>query len=165
MAVIATYNHCGVTPAAQEDEQPGAARLIRGIAQAECPIAPGGLRVHDTTAGLTVAPGCCCWLKDWREWTQIADWSSPYLGNGGPEPRVEHLGPVIRIWPDGGLDGAMPAGTSPIQITVSQLPELIGGAHQKLRDFLDLVEPWALPLAGQAALSLTATLATHFQVS
>jgi hypothetical protein len=38
-------------------------------------------------------------------------------------------------------------------------------AHQQLHDFLDLVEPWALPLAGAAADSLGSALAAHFHVS
>lgn len=164
MAVIASYNHGSVTPSAEEDEQPGPARLIRGILQAECLLVPGGFRVRDTTAGLTVSPGCCCGLEDWREWNQIAEGRSPDLGHD-PAPWVEHLGPVIRIWPDGGLDEVPSAGASPIEIAVSELPELIAGAHKKLQDFLDLLEPWALPLAGEVAGGLATTLATHFQVS
>jgi hypothetical protein len=78
---------------------------------------------------------------------------------------VEHLGHKIRVWPDGGDDAVPPAGTSPIEIPVSDLPGLIASAHKQLQDFLDLLQPWALPLGGATAGSLGHALAAHFHVS
>jgi hypothetical protein len=78
---------------------------------------------------------------------------------------VEHLGDKIRVWPDGGDEAVPPAGTSPIEILASDLPRLIECAQQQLQDFLDLVEPWALPLAGAAADSLGSALAALVRVS
>jgi hypothetical protein len=167
MAVIAVYNHGQFTPPGEEDDHPTAARLIQRLIEADALIAPGGLRVRDTATGLTVNPGCCCGLENWQEWNQVITGQSPWLGHGPPAPWVEHLGHAIRVWPDGG-DGppsAAPTGTLPIEIPISSLPGLIATAHQQLRGFLDLLEPWALPLAGPTAASLAPVLAAHFHVS
>jgi hypothetical protein len=164
IAVIAVCNQDCIESSGEEDEQLSPAGLIQRIAQADSLIAPGGLRVRDTTAGLTVNPSCCCGLEGWQEWHQVAPWQSPWLGHT-PTPWVELLGDKVRVWPDGGDEAVPPAGTSPIEILASELPRLIEGAHQQLHDFLDLVEPWALPLAGAAADSLGSALAAHFHVS
>jgi hypothetical protein len=78
---------------------------------------------------------------------------------------VEHLGDRIQVWPDGVDDAVPPAGTSPIEIPASDLPGLIEGAHKQLQDFLDLLKPWALPLAGAAAGNVGSALAERFHVS
>jgi hypothetical protein len=161
MAVIADYNH--IAPSS-EDDHPGPARLIQRITQADTLIAPGGLRVRDTATGLTVSPSCCCGLETWQEWNQVAAGQSPWLGHS-PTPWVEHLGHKIRIWPDGGDEAVPPAGATPIEIPVRDLPDLIASAHKQLQDFLDLIEPWALPLAGATADSLGRILAAHFNVT
>ncbi len=127
-------------------------------------IAPGGLRVRDTATGLTLSPSCCCGLEGWQEWNRVAPGQSPWLGHT-PTPWVEHLGHKIRVWPDGGDEAAPPAGTSPVEIPASDLPGLIASAHKQLQDFLELIEPWARPLAGTTASSLGRALATHFHVS
>jgi hypothetical protein len=164
MAVIAVYNHNHLAPSGEEDEHPSPAQLIQRITQADSLIAPGGLRVRDTATGLTVSPSCCCGLEDWQEWNQVAAGQSPWLGHS-PTPWVEHLGHMIRVWPDGGDEAVPPAGTSPIEIPVSDLPDLIASARKQLQDFLDLPEPWALPLAGAPVNGLSHALATHFHVS
>jgi hypothetical protein len=161
MAVIAVYND--IAPYG-EDDHPGALRLIQRITQADTLMAPGGLRVRDTATGLTVSPSCCCGLEDWQEWNQVAAGQSPWLGHS-PAPWVEHVGQKIRIWPDGGVVEVPPGGATPIEIPVSDLPDLIASAHKQLQDFLDLIEPWALPLAGATAASLGRILAAHFNVT
>jgi len=164
MAVIAVYNHDHITPPGEEDDYPGPAVLIERVAQADSLIAPGGLMVRDTDAGLAVTPGCCCGLEDWQEWNQVAAGQSPWLGHS-PEPWVEYLGPIVRVWPDGGGAEVPPTGARPIEIPVGDLPRLIASAHRQFQDFLDLLGPWALPLAGTSADSLGPALATHFCVA
>lgn len=166
MAVIAVYNHEHLASSGDEDEDPGPTRLIQRITQADSLIAPGGLRVRDTASGLVVSPGCCGELEGWREWNQAPDGLSPWLGHD-PAPWIEHLGGKIRVWPDGGIESEAvpPAGSSPVEIAASDLPGLIADAHKKLQDFLDLIEPWARPLAGGAAGGPAAALAAHFHVS
>ena len=168
MAVIAVYNQSHIAPPGEQDDRPSPARLIQRIIQAESLIAPGGLRVRDTATGLTVSPGCCCGLENWQEWNQVITGQSPWLGHGPPAPWVQHLGHGIRVWPDGGDEppnAAPPPSTIPIEIPLSDLPGLIARAHQHLQGFLDLLEPWALPLAGSTACSLAPALAAHFHVS
>ena len=111
-----------------------------------------------------MSPSCCCGLETWQEWKQVAAGQSPWLGHS-PTPWVEHLGHTIRVWPDCGDEAAPPTGASPIEIPVSDLPDLIASAHKQLQDFLNLLEPWALPLAGTPADSLGPALAAHFHVS
>jgi hypothetical protein len=169
IAVIAVYNRGRITPPGEEDDDhPAPARLIQRIAQAESLITSGGLRVRDTDTGLTVDPGCCHGLEDWQEWNQVAARQSPWLGDS-PAPWTEHLGHAIRVWPGDceelPRDAAPPAGIPPIEILVSDLPRLVASACRQLQGFLDLLEPWALPLAGSAAGSLGPALATHFHVN
>jgi hypothetical protein len=143
---------------------PGPAWAIQRLMLAECLVAPGGLRVRDTGWGLTVNPGCCFGLENWRDWNEIADGQSPWLGHD-PDPWAEHLGSKIRIWPGKVRAGeAIPAAGPPVDIPAGDFLGLIAGAHQKLQDFLDLLEPWALPLAGQAATGLAPAFAAHFRI-
>ena len=102
-------------------------------------IAPGGLQVRDTAAGLTVSPSCCCGLQEWQEWDEIAPSQSPWLGRS-PTPWVEHLDHEVLVWPDGGDAAVPPAGAAPIEIPASDVPGLVAGAHEQLQDFLGLLE-------------------------
>lgn len=168
MAVIAAYNYDRmkhVTPRRKDkDHRPAAIRLIEGITQADGLIAPGGLRVRDTVTGAAVNPGCCCGLEDWQDWKNVAAGESPWFGHD-PEPWVEHLGTVIRAWPDGGDEEAPSTTGTPIDIPADDLPRLIAGTRERLQGFLALLEPWALPLVGATAASLAPILATHFNVT
>jgi hypothetical protein len=78
---------------------------------------------------------------------------------------VEHLGDKIRVWPDGGDEAVPSAGTAPIEIAAGDLPRLIASAHEQLSDFLNLLEPWAAPLADTTASGLGLALAAHFDVN
>jgi hypothetical protein len=160
MAVIAVYNH--IAPFGG-DGNPDPAQLIQRITQADALVAPGGLRVRDSVTGLTVSPSCCCGLEAWQEWHHVAAGQPPWLGHS-PTPWVEYVGNTIRVWPDGGLGEASSAETTPIEIPVSDLPSLTARPHRQLQDFLDLIEPWALPLVGATAGSLRHALAAHFHV-
>lgn len=165
MAVIAVYNHDRITPPGKEDDRrPGPAELIERIVQADSLIAPGGIRVRDTNAHLAVTPGCCCGLEGWREWDQVARGQSPWLGHD-PMPWTEHQGAIVRVWPDGGDAAVPPTGALPIELPVDDLLHLIADAHKQFRDFLDLLGPWALPLAGASATLLGPALASHFHAS
>jgi hypothetical protein len=163
MAVIAVYNRSHLASPGEADEHSSPAQLIQRITEADSLIAPGGLRVRDTATGLTVSPSCCCGLEDWQEWSQVAAGQSLWLGHS-PAPWAEHLGHTIRVWPDGGDEAVAPAGAFPIEIPTNDLPGLIASAHKQLQNFLDLLEPWALPLAGPAAGSLGPAFAAHFHV-
>lgn len=93
MAVLTRYN---LRPRKRGESQAadGVGQLRRLLA-AECVVAPGGLRIRDTVTGVTVAPGCCVGLENWRDWLGLLDGGEPWLGHD-TEPRVEHAGSVIR---------------------------------------------------------------------
>ena len=164
MSVITSYNENILDKDGNEvPDGSSTAEALQRLTRAERLIAPGGLRVR-TDTGLTVNPGCCAGLENWRDWEQVADGESPWLGHD-PSPWAEQLGSTTRIWPDEIREGQThpPAGP-PVEIAADALPVLVAGAGQKLRDFLDLIEPWALPLAGPVAKSLAPALAAHFHI-
>ncbi|MFD5514302.1 hypothetical protein ACFWIB_42615 [Streptomyces sp. NPDC127051] len=104
---------------------------------AESVVAPGGLRIRDTTTGVTALPGCCFGLENWRDWGVLAGGEWPWLGHD-PTPRVEHVGTIIRLWPDTDRQ----EGPS-IDIPRAQMPELLGSVQEELVAFLSAVGRWA----------------------
>lgn len=166
MAVWVGYNH---------DLDPGdplaadGLELVRRTVEAECTNAPGGLCVGDTVSGALVRSGCCCGLETWREWLDLADGAEPWLGHD-PSPRVEHLGPVVRIWPDGrdgrdGRDGCEGRDGRPVELAVAELEGLLEDVRGKLRGFLGLAGQWAERYAPSLARALVERLDTDWEIS
>ncbi|MFG2722795.1 hypothetical protein ACGFW5_31530 [Streptomyces sp. NPDC048416] len=122
------------TAAAVEDR---VARQVGHLVTSDAVIAPGGLRLRDTTTGVTAPPGCCCGLEDWRDWLGLLNGEQPWLGHD-PSPRVEHIGTSLRLWPD----GERPQGPH-IVVPPGQLPELLCSVQQRLSGFLACVAAWA----------------------
>ncbi|MFD6950648.1 hypothetical protein A6A08_03945 [Nocardiopsis sp. TSRI0078] len=110
--------------------------LRRALAK-EPSIAPGGLRLRHTGNGITLSPGCCCGLEDWREWLFLLDGDLPWTGHS-PDPRMEHHGDTVRIWPD--EDDATGV---PLVLPLAELPGLLRSAQREMTAFLTLVERWA----------------------
>lgn len=153
MATLADYN----SPADETDRQAtSAGERIRRLLDAETVIAPGGLRLHDTDLDVTVSPGCCCGLESWREWLDVLEGEVPWFGHD-PSPRIEHAGPVIRIWPDGADATQSPSGR-PIEISVGELARTLHTVRDGLHGFLSRTEKWAASLAPSLAGGLTAKL-------
>ncbi|MFD4549950.1 hypothetical protein ACFWOX_05100 [Streptomyces sp. NPDC058467] len=155
MAVLSGYNttHERHDPGPEED-----AALLRRLVSVESVTAPGGLRLRDAATGVTVAPGCCFGLENWRDWLHLLDGETPWLGHD-PTPGVEHRGGLVRLWPD----AERPAGP-PIELPLSELPRLLGSVRSTLAGFLGLVERWAAEdfpsaLAAQLVAKLRADLA------
>jgi hypothetical protein len=166
MAIIADYNE-NILDVNGNEMPPasGAADSLTRLIRAECLLAPGGLRVRDTESGLTIDPGCCFGLENWRDWYEIADGESPWLGHD-PSPWAEHLNGTIRIWPDEVREGETTRSSgSPIDITAEDFPELVANAARQLQDFLGLIGPWARPLTGTATDELVQTVDAHFRIS
>lgn len=133
--------------------------MVNRLVTAECVVAPGGLRVRDTDSGVTVEPGCCFGLENWRDWQGLLEGEEPWLGHD-PGPRVEHVGATIRMWPDAARQEGRP-----IEIPRERLRELLSSVQDDLTGFLKCVERWAscgfAPVAG----ALVATLDEGFAVS
>lgn len=143
---------------ADEDEPPvaDAGELIRRLLRADRVFAPGGLRVHDTRTDVTVVPGCCCGLEDWREWLVVAGGASPWLGHG-PSPWIEHADAVVRLWPDGGEEQEAPS-AHPVEMAAGDLPGILLTVREELNGFLSLTEQWAAVHVPTLAADLVAGL-------
>ncbi|MGW2842601.1 hypothetical protein ACWCWD_33035 [Streptomyces sp. NPDC001493] len=158
LAVLAGYN-----ARADDDDIPAtdAGGAVRGLLETDQVLAPGGLSIHDTRTGVTVRPGCCCGLEDWREWLDVADGGTVWLGHD-PSPRLEHADEVVRLWQDGGDAGKASSG-QPVEIAVGELPDLLRTVREELRGFLALTEQWAArhvpALAGELVARLDEGLA------
>ncbi|WP_406327309.1 hypothetical protein [Streptomyces sp. NBC_00203] len=134
MAVLAGYNQ---TQHTRDDPGPqDGLALLRRLVSVESVIAPGGLRLRDTATGITVSPGCCFGLENWRDWPDLLDGETPWLGHD-PAPGVEHSGSLVRLRPD----AERPAGP-PVELPLSELPVLLGTVRSALAGFLSLVGQW-----------------------
>ncbi|MFI9051972.1 hypothetical protein [Streptomyces sp. NPDC053427] len=144
-------------PVTDADEQ------IRRLLEAEKVIAPGGLRFHHTDIGITVSPGCCCGLEDWREWFDVLTGETPWLGHD-PSPRIEHADTVIRLWPDGG-DAVTAPSTRPLEIPVGDLAGILQSVRDGMHGFLSLTEQWAASHVPSLAMDLVTKLDKDLAIS
>ncbi|MFE0519021.1 hypothetical protein [Streptomyces sp. NPDC058954] len=140
----------------------GASDAIGRLLDTDKVIAPGGLRVHDTQTKVTVQPGCCCGLEDWREWLDVTDGESLWLGHD-PSPRVEHTDRLVRLWPDGA--DAQEATGQPIEIAVGDLPGILHSVQKELQGFLSLTRQWAMGHVPTLAEDLAAKLDEDLGIS
>lgn len=151
MAVIWSYNGIpcegGLTDA----------DLERHLTETEGLVAPGGLRFRDTGTGSSVAPGCCFGLESWREWWDVVQGETLWLGHA-PAPQVTHVGDVVRLSQD---EGEPPS----IDMSRDELSELLRGARQDLSGFLDRVHVWAATTVPEAAERLVSALGEYLHIS
>ncbi|WP_369252002.1 hypothetical protein [Streptomyces sp. R41] len=134
MAVLAGYNKTQ-----RKRHDPGPANglaMLRRLVSVESVVAPGGLRLRDAATGVTVSPGCCFGLENWRDWLGLLEGETPWLGHD-PAPGVEHSGALVRLWPDAERPADLP-----IEMPLSELPVLLDSVRSALAGFLGLVERW-----------------------
>ncbi|MFE5142946.1 hypothetical protein ACFRDV_35740 [Streptomyces fagopyri] len=147
-----------------EDRPPtDAGEAIRHLLKVDKVIARGGLRVHDTRTNVTVRPGCCCGLEDWREWLDVANGETLWLGHD-PSPRLEYGGETVQLWPDGGAAQETPSGP-PIEIMVADLSSILQIVHEELRGFLSVTKQWARSHVPTLAEDLVARLGEDLAVT
>ncbi|MFE7790541.1 hypothetical protein [Streptomyces sp. NPDC057460] len=160
LAMLANYNSL-----TGDDDHPlaDAGEAIRRLLETDKVIAPGGLRVHDTRTNVTVRPGCCCGLEDWREWLDAADGETLWLGHD-PSPRLEHADEVVQLWPDGADAQETPSG-QPIEIVVGDLPGILQTVQEGLQGFLSLTKHWATRHVPPLAEDLVARLGEDLAIS
>ncbi|MEV4167513.1 hypothetical protein [Nonomuraea dietziae] len=156
MAVIFSYNRIPVTHVADLTE----AHLEQHLTEAEALIAPGGLRFRDTTTGISVSPGCCFGLENWRDWWNVARGEECWLGHD-PTPHLTHTGHVIQLRQHD--DGPPPH--PPIEITRSELSGLLATAQQHLTGFLGLARQWATATTPALADRLVSALDQHLMIT
>ncbi|MEU7834515.1 MULTISPECIES: hypothetical protein [unclassified Nonomuraea] len=152
MAVIFSYNHIPVVHAAGMTD----AHLEQHLAERQVLIAPGGLRFRDTTTNVNVSPGCCFGLENWRDWWSVVHGQETWLGHD-PTPQVTHNGQILQLRQD---DQGVP-----IEITRSELSDLLATAQQRLTGFLDLAQRWATAAAPGLADRLISALDEHLSIT
>lgn len=138
---------------------PDAAERVRRLIACDRVVASGGLRVRDAATGVTVNPGCCCGLEDWREWLRLLDGDPVYLGHD-PTPRVEIDGQVVRVWPD---DAERPEG-QPARLPLSDLPGVLDSVRTDLLGFRALAAGWAGRHVPSQAAELIARLDADLEI-
>ncbi|WP_434587436.1 hypothetical protein [Streptomyces sp. A5-4] len=158
MAILTNYNKGSRHRRRGSRDPEDGESQVRRLVTAECVIAPGGLRVQDTSTGLTASPGCCSGLESWRDWLDLADGGEPWLGHD-PTPLVEHTGATVRLWPGGNSSEGLP-----VDLPLAQLPELLRSVQDDLVGFLARVAEWSTHYAPSLAAALVAKLDAELAV-
>lgn len=143
----------GRTPPAGEVE-----RFLEGLLTAEEVIAFGGLRLVDTSTDVSVDPGCCSALDEWRDWFGLLDGREVDLGHS-PSPGGELVDGVVRMTPD--LERA----DSPtIEVSAGDLRRLLAGVERDLTGFVGAASVWAERHVPSRASDLVTVLARALDV-
>ncbi|WP_206504347.1 hypothetical protein [Streptomyces chrestomyceticus] len=147
----------GVTPDGDRPPRPADTldSFLHGLLTFDSLFAPGGLRVIDNSTGVTFLPGCCDGLEDWRDWHQFVDGGSLLgFGHEPVSPVAERFGETVRL-----TVNADRSDSPVIELSVTELRNLLAGAERDLADFLALTVDWASrELPGHCAF-VTAALA------
>ncbi|WP_323145315.1 hypothetical protein [Streptomyces sp. NBC_01565] len=129
--------------------------FLHGLLTFDTLFAAGGLRVTDTSRGVTFQPGCCDGLEDWRDWHQLIDHGSPLgFGHDPVSPVAERFGDTVRL-----TVNAEQSDSAVIELSVAELRNLLTGAERDLSDFLTLAADWASRHLPAHCVPLTAALA------
>ncbi|CAM5674346.1 hypothetical protein SAVIM338S_07124 [Streptomyces avidinii] len=111
---------------------------LHGLLTCEYPWASGGLRVTDTSSGVSFVPGCCDGLEDWRDWHRFFDGDSVLWFGHDPQSSVaERVGDAIRLTVD-----AEQSHGQVIELSVTDLHRLLADAERDLAGFLALAAAW-----------------------
>lgn len=101
-------------------------------------VAPGGLRVIDTSTNVTFLPGCCDGLESWRDWHRFVDDGSLLgFGHDPVSPLAERFGDTVKL-----TVNAEHRDSPVITLSVTELRHLLAGAERDLADFLALAADW-----------------------
>ncbi|MFF8914729.1 hypothetical protein ACF08M_15770 [Streptomyces sp. NPDC015032] len=150
MAVLTSYNKTDHERQTLEPED--SMEQVSHLLTTDCVIAPGGLQIRNTATGVTASPGCCFGLENWRDWLDLMNGEELWLGHD-PTPRVEYVGAIARLWPDGNHQEELP-----IDLPLAQLPELLSSVQDQLVGFLASVEEWTICHAPPLAAAVVAKL-------
>ncbi|MFD3498100.1 hypothetical protein [Streptomyces sp. NPDC058678] len=128
--------------------------FLHGLLTFDNLYAAGGMRVTDSSSGITFLPGCCNGMEDWRDWREVVDGSGRASFGHDPDPFAERLGDTVRLTVDA------EQGDSPvIELSVTELRHLLDGAERDLTDFLALAAEWASQYLPDHYAPVTAALA------
>ncbi|WP_411079436.1 hypothetical protein [Streptomyces sp. cmx-18-6] len=129
--------------------------FLHGLLTFDDLFAAGGLRVTDTSTGVTFLPGCCDGLEDWRDWHRFIDAGGRLgFGHDPVSPMAERFGHTVRL-----TVNAERSDSPVIELSVSELRDLLAGVERDLGGFLASAADWASRhLPGHCA-AVTAALA------
>ncbi|MER5221005.1 hypothetical protein [Streptomyces flaveus] len=124
-------------------------------------VAPGGLRVIDTSTSVTFLPGCCDGLESWRDWHRFVD-DGNLLGFGHDpvSPVAERFSDTARL-----TVNAEQRDSPVITLSVTELRHLLAGAERDLADFLELAADWTSGHLPDYRAPVTAALARVLDLS
>ncbi|MEU0593704.1 hypothetical protein [Streptomyces ardesiacus] len=157
MAVLTIYNKSDDEAPARDPET--STRQVSQLLTMDRVIAPGGIRIRETSTGVTVPPGCCFGLENWRDWLELMNGEEPWLGHD-PAPRTEHTKTTIRLWPDAEHPDGLP-----IELPLAQLPHLLNSVQLQLVAFLASVGEWATRYAPPLADALVTKLDENLAIT
>ncbi|WP_225447299.1 hypothetical protein [Streptacidiphilus sp. PB12-B1b] len=112
------------------------------------------MRVTDSSTGTTFRPGCSNGLEDWHDWRKVVDGSGHASFGHDPDALAERLGDTVRL-----TVNAEQSDSPVIELTVTELRHLLGGAEQDLNSFLALAANWASQYLPAHSTAVTAALA------
>lgn len=131
------------------------ASFLHGLLTFENLFAAGGLRVTDTSTGVTFQPGCCDGLEDWRDWYQFAaEGSLLGFGHDPVSPIAERFGDTVRL-----TVNADQSDSPVIELSVTELRSLLDAVERDLADFFELAADWVLQHLPDHCVPVTAALA------
>ncbi|MFB7289282.1 hypothetical protein [Actinacidiphila glaucinigra] len=116
-----------VDPDGDRPPRPAAAldSFLHGLLTFDDLFAAGGLRVTDTSTGVTFLPGCCDGLEDWRNWHRFADGGGMLgFGHAPVSPVAERLGDTVQLTVD-----AEQHDSAAIELSVTGLRRLLTSAE------------------------------------
>jgi hypothetical protein len=132
----------------------------------ECLIVAGGLRLTATATAMSVAPGCCAGLENWRDWARVAAGESPWLGHD-PGPEVEFVGEDLRVWQDGGPNRHRGRWADRnVVVPRPALPDLLKDVQRDLLGFLAALEAWGSRIGlGERGTALVDVVDRNFHIT
>ncbi len=145
----------------------GRDEVVAALLAEEILVVAGGLRLFDTVTEVTVVPGCCAGLEDWRDWGQVLTGSPPWLGHD-PWPVVEidetdHL----RVRQDGGPNRhSGPWAAIEVALPRHVMPDLLRNVQQDLIGFLAQLKTWTQRVGlVETGTALTEAIDRHFAIT
>ncbi|MFE6402439.1 hypothetical protein [Streptomyces alboflavus] len=130
-----------VDPGGEHPPRPADAlgSFLHGLLTFDVLFAAGGLRVTDSSTGVALLPGCCDGLEDWRDWHQFLDGGSLLgFGHDPSSPIAERFDDTVRL-----TVNADRSDSPVIELSLTELRDLLAGVERDLAGFLALAADWA----------------------
>lgn len=136
--------------------------VLHQIIESQSMVLPGGLQAINGEKSKVISPSCCCGLESWQDWESfLVTGESPWLGHT-PDPWVERVGDLIRVWSDGGIYPLQNGFYIDFERSTFEME--LEKVHQDLSDFVLLVELWAAGIGFSGAWELAQKFRQFFHI-